>query len=190
MRGGGSRGRDGGDGRRQKGAWADGWRVNRTLAPRRRLREARPRAFAIERAPSPIRRPPFLSLSLPYSPLSVTTLYTLLSLRLSSLSLCPPYHHAPNPYTRRTQLWLRATYIYASTYIRVHTYVHIDIYIDAYIARCMYVRHLCALSMYRTHTLSRTGRDSSVCCFVVWVNTCGRTAVFQNELDISRERSR
>lgn len=29
-----------------------GWRVNRTLAPRRRLREARPRAPAIERPPS------------------------------------------------------------------------------------------------------------------------------------------
>jgi len=32
---------------------SSGWRVNRTLAPRRRLREARPRAPAIERPPSP-----------------------------------------------------------------------------------------------------------------------------------------
>lgn len=42
---------------RSRARGSAGWRVNRTLAPRRRLREARPRALAIERQPSP--EPPY-----------------------------------------------------------------------------------------------------------------------------------
>lgn len=151
--------RSGGDGRRQKGAWADGWRVNRTLAPRRRLREARPRAFTIERAPSPIRpstqpHPPFLYLS-PTSPLSVTTLYTLPSLEIHPLAsaipiisfLIPPH---PYPYTGVPNYGYvlriyRCLYIYtyiASIYIcNIYRYIYIHISI----LRCMYDRFSCAL---------------------------------------------
>lgn len=146
--------RSGGDGRRQKGAWADGWRVNRTLAPRRRLREARPRAFAIERAPSPIRpstqpHPPFLYLS-PTSPLSVTTLHTPPSLEIHPLAsaipiisfLIPPH---PYPYT---ELWLRI-YIGVSTYI--YTYItSICVYTYKYIA--LHVRQILVCALYTVHT--------------------------------------
>ena len=176
-----------------KGAWADGWRVNRTLAPRRRLREARPRAFAIERAPSPIcpstqPHPPFLCLS-PTSPLSVTTLYTLPSLRVHPpasplspiVSLLPHtttpltlIHAVPNyGYVLRTYRCLHIyvhlyihIYIYTYVYIYICTYIHIKAYIAPHVRLILVWRSLCTIYIH-TYTYVHTSRlDAFVCGWI------------------------
>ena len=54
----------------------------------------------------------------------------------------PSYHHAPNSYTRRTELWLRATCIYRCLYVcmcvRVCVRVYVCIYIYVYIYKRVY----------------------------------------------------
>lgn len=133
-----------------------GWRVNRTLAPRRRLREARPRAPAIERPPIP-RATLSTTLSLVIPPCHLPTYRHPLALpppvslffsatiprppRFISSSLprftsAPPqrhyyhyrHHHAPNPYTHRAKLWRVYRYVSLCTSPRTWTW---DIYARA-----------------------------------------------------------
>jgi len=129
-----------------------GWRVNRTLAPRRRLEEAWPRAPAIERAPFPdLPCPPLASsfppchLSPPLAPLPPLFPAAPLHLTLPSSHLRLFPHHsshtatasilpslpplpallpppALNPYTRRVKLW--RVYSYIATYIVMYIRVH------------------------------------------------------------------
>lgn len=66
----------------------------------------------------------------PYPPPRVTRL---------SLSSLPPYHHAPNPYTRRTELWLRATCIYYMYVRTVRMYMYLHIYVCTSVYRALYV---------------------------------------------------
>lgn len=145
----------GGDGWWQKGvdscvraAWADGWRVNRTLAPRRRLREAWPRALAIERTPSPIcptTHPPLLCFSVSFShsrSLLPPYLSTLCTLPLASTQLpLPPSLRLPLffPHTTTPLTLIHDVPNYGYVYMYIYTYILVYICARIYVHICMYI---------------------------------------------------
>lgn len=122
-----------------------GWRVNRTLAPRRRLREARPRAPAIERPPIPRSTLPTPSLVIP--PCHLPTYRHPLALPSPFPSSFPPpspgrlaSSHPPFPVHPRTAIAHRHSGTTTTTTTTTPlTLIHTALNYGAYIGTYRYV---------------------------------------------------